>query len=134
MAYNDDDLLGAAERQMQTLNAARSRIVADLEEARAYGDPAAIGTEIQALANLDQQVQALSNLAERHARAQQAPYRAPETDGEFMAKSPERMSYEDVIRVNSKSKYALSYKDEVENMRRGIEELRRRKAVGDIQT
>jgi hypothetical protein len=134
MAYNDDDLLGAAEQQMRTLTAARSRIVADLEEARAYGDPAAIGQEIQALANLDQQVQALTNLAERHDRSQRPQYRAPETDGEFMAKSPERMNYEDVIRINSKSKYASNYKDEVENMRRGIEELRRRKAVGDTQT
>ena len=124
---HDDDLLGAAEQQMRTLNAVRSRIQADLAEARAYGDPAAIGSEIQALANNDQQIQALSNLAERHARSQQPQYQAPQTEREWREKSPERMDYNDVAAIAAKSKYGF---DDAK-FREGIAEVQRRRARGE---
>jgi hypothetical protein len=123
----DDDLFGAAEQQMRTLQAVRSRTQADLAEARVYGDPAAIGIELQALANTDQQIQALSNLAERHARSQQQAAPVPQNDQEWLSKAPEKMDYNDVARMAGKSKYGF---DDA-SFRAGIEEVNRRRARGE---
>lgn len=126
MAY-DDDLLGAAEQQMRTLQAARARIQADLAEARAYGDPAVIGQEIQALANVDQQVQALSNLADRHARSQNPPAPLPQTAEEWRVKSADKMTWDDAYHVAAKSKHGV----DMDAFKAGIAEVQRRRSRGE---
>jgi hypothetical protein len=124
---HDDDLIAAAEQQMRTLHAARTRTQADLAEARAYGDPGTIGTEIQTLANVDQQIQALADLARRHAQAQNPPQQAPQSDQEFLSKAPERMDYNDTYRIASKSRHGV----DMDAFKAGIAEVQRRRARGE---
>jgi hypothetical protein len=75
----------------------------------------------------------LDNLYQREMARQNPPAPLPESDGEFQAKAPERMNYNDVMRINSKSKYAQDPETEARNLREGIAALNRRKATGDIQ-
>jgi hypothetical protein len=125
---HDDDLVDGAEQQFKLIQAARARSEADLAEYRADRNTAGIAEELQTIANLDNSARNLSNLVERHARSQQPAAPVYQTDGEFMAKSPERMDYNDVYRIASKSKYGAP--DDAA-FRAGIAEVNRRRARGE---
>jgi len=125
MAHQDDDLVQAAERRFQALNAARLRSQAQLAEYRAEGNGDGIEESLQEIANIDAASNNLVGLAKRHAQAQQPP--PPQTDQEWLTKAPERMDYNDVARMASKSKYGF---DDA-GFRAGIAEVQRRRARGE---
>jgi hypothetical protein len=122
---SDDPLISAARLRGQQLYASRKQAEANLARYVADGDQEMVADTLGDIASIDAQGQSLNQLYQQHT---QAPRQAAEqTESEFMAKSPERMTYADVQRVASKSKYgALS----AEDMQRGIAELQRRKAGG----
>jgi hypothetical protein len=121
---HDDDLVDGAEQQFKLIQAARARAEADLAEYRADRNTAGISEELQTIANLDSSARNLSNLVERHARSQQPAQPIPQTDQEWLSKAPEKMDYNDVARMVSKSKYGF---DDA-SFRAGIAEVNRRRA------
>jgi hypothetical protein len=126
MAHEDDDLVEAAQQQFRVINAARMRSQAQLAEYRADRNSDGIQEELQNIANLDNAASNLTNLARRHAQSQQAP--PPQTDQEWLTKAPERMDYNDVAKMASKSKYGF---DDA-SFRAGIAEVQRRRPWGVI--
>jgi hypothetical protein len=125
--HEDDDLLEAAQQQFKTLGAARKRTEANLAEYRADGNREGISESLQELGNIDAAAANLTNLARRHAQASQPVQQAPQTDQEWMSKAPEKMDYNDVARIVSKSKYGFDDK----KFREGIQEVARRRARGE---
>ena len=128
MSHEDDDLVEAAQQQFRQLGTARLRAQAQLAEYRSDGNRDGIQEQLQELANIDAASSNLTNLARRHAQSQQAPL--PQTDGEFMAKRPERMDYNDVLQMTAKSKYGAVTPEELQ---RGINELHRLKGLGQYK-
>jgi hypothetical protein len=127
MAHQDDDLIEAAEWKFKELNAARMRSQAMLAEYRADNNKEGIGEMLQEISNVDAAVSNLTNLAQRHAQSQQPRQQAPQTDQEWLSKPAEKMDYNDVARMASKSKYGF---DDTK-FRAGIEEVARRRARGE---
>jgi hypothetical protein len=127
MANQDDDLLEAATQQFKVIEAARRRSEADLAEYRANGNTYGIAEELQTIANLDSSARNLSDLARRHAQASQPQAPVHQSDQEWFAKAPEKMDYNDVARIVSKSKYGF---DDA-RFRAGIQEVARRRARGE---
>jgi hypothetical protein len=124
---HDDDLVDAADKQFKIIAAARSRAQADLDDYRAMGNTEGIAEELQTIANLDNSARNLSDLARRHAQSQQPAQPVPQTDQEWLSKAPEKMDYNDVARMVSKSKYGF---DDA-SFRAGIAEVNRRRARGE---
>jgi hypothetical protein len=126
MSYdNDDPLVSAGLLRGRQLYASRKRAEANLAQYIAEGDQDMIADTLGDIASIDSQGNALNELYRQH--TQRAPAPVPQTDGEFMAKAPERMDYSDVQRMASKSKYGAVSDDD---MRRNIAELARQKALG----
>jgi hypothetical protein len=126
----DDPLINAALQRGRRLVASKKQAEANLAIAVANGYEDDIGDAIAEIASIDRQGAELNQLYNQHVAASQPRQPMPQTEGEFMAKSPERMDYSDVQRVASKSKYGAVTDDE---MRRGIAELQRRKAGGSYK-
>lgn len=124
---SDDPLISAAIKRGRRLVASKKQAEANLADAVANGDDDYIGDAIAEIASIDRQGAELNQLYNQHVAASQPRQAMPQTEGEFMAKAPERMDYSDVQRVASKSKYGAVTDDD---MRRGIAELQRRKAGG----
>lgn len=130
----DDFYDQAARRQYQTLQAARSRVLANLEEHRSVGNDMDAAEEIQTLAVLNDQMASLERLHQQY-NAQRNPSPVQIGDQEFMAMSPERMAQnpELVERVFQKSKYydPNQWNDPEVRSRfmAGIEEVKRRRRV-----
>jgi hypothetical protein len=124
----------AARKRWQILEAAKAQSMADLQRYRTDNDEHSAAEELQTLATLNDQQASLNRLHQEYQRQKNPPAPLPESDGEFRAKAPERMTYADVMKITSKSKYALDPQTEARNLQAGIEALARRKASGDIQT
>lgn len=131
MANQDDDLYQAAERQFKSLSAARKRSEAMLAEYRADNNLEGIGEALQEIGNIDAAASNLSNLARRHAQSQQAPPQVPQTAEEWRTKAVERMTPEDGLLVARKSKYGADLDWNDPNVRRGWEEMQRRRGRGE---
>jgi hypothetical protein len=132
MAHQDDDLVQGVEQQIKVLRAARSHSEALLAEYRADGNTYGIAEQLQEIANLDSSARNLTDLAQRHARAQQAPPQIPQTREELRVKPAERMTPQDgldVATANSKYGKGLDWNDP--NVRRGWEEVQRRRSRGE---
>jgi hypothetical protein len=129
---NDDFYNQAARRQYQTLQAARARLVANLEEFKANGDDISAAEEIQTLATINDQMQSLERLHSRYQQSLNPPPPAPETENEWLSKSAERMTPDDAIRIHSKSKYfpknPETDADFVNGFRKGVAEVARKRA------
>jgi hypothetical protein len=124
----DDFYVDAARRRLEYIDAMRQQKMAHLAISKARGDYDDAALEIQEIADLDSQRANLLRLHEQHVASQQPQYQAPQTDAEFVAKSPERMDYADVYRIVSKSKYGPP--DEAA-FKAGIQEAARRRARGE---
>jgi hypothetical protein len=124
----------AARKRYQILEAAKAQSMADLQRYQADENEHGAIEELQTLATLNDQQASLERLHRTYMAQRNPPAPLPESDGEFMAKAPERMSYADVMKITGKSKYALDPQTEARNIQQGIAELARRKASGDIQT
>jgi hypothetical protein len=94
---NDDFLVRSATKQYQTLQAGRDEAVANLSNARRYGDEETAAENIQYIANIDAQIRDLNDLCNRHAASQQPP---PEPSREeLMAKPIDRTTQADMYRI-----------------------------------
>jgi hypothetical protein len=121
--FNDE----AARHRGKQLIAARAQAAAHLAQAEACGDVEYAAEKIQEIANIDAEGESLNRLHQSYVQHRNPPPQAPESEAEFVSRSPERMSYADVQRMTAKSKYgAVSDQD----MQRGIAELARRKSGG----
>jgi hypothetical protein len=124
----------AAMLRAKELYAERLQAEADLAGAEAQENIELAAMYIDKIGSIDVAGAALDNLYNKEMAKRNPARPLPDTEGEFMAKAPERMTYDDAYRVTSKSRYALPPEQEAKNFRQGIEELRRRKASGDVQT
>jgi hypothetical protein len=124
----DDDFNDiAARHRAKQLWAQRQQAAAHLAAAEANNDLDYAGELIEEIAAIDAKGESLNRLHQSYVSQRNPPPPPQQTDGEFMAKAPERMSYADVQRMTARSKYgAVS----AEDMQRGINELQRRKAGG----
>lgn len=117
----------AARQRYATLEAAKARVLADLAESKATGNDIAAAEELQTLATLNDQIASLNRLHQQYQQQQNPPSPVPETDQEWMSKSAEKMNYDDVARMASKSKYGF----DDGAFRAGISEVARRRARGE---
>jgi hypothetical protein len=117
----------AAKQRLETLEAAKMRALAELAEQKACNDTYSAAETVQTIATLEDQRQSLLRLHQQHVAAQNPPAPLPENDQEWLHKAPEKMSYNDVARIMSKSKYGF---DDAA-FRAGIQEVARRRARGE---
>jgi transcription elongation GreA/GreB family factor len=122
---SDDFLYKSAAKQYQVLQAGRDEAVANISNARRYGDEDTAAENIQYLANIDSQIRDLTDLCNRHVASQTpAP---PATDQEILAKPLDQMNHNEWYRyLNKTTKHGL---DEA-GYREGIAEVARRRARG----
>jgi hypothetical protein len=122
----------AARKQYSTLQAARARVLANLEEHKATGDDYSAQEELQTLATLNDQMASLERLHQQYNASLHPAPPPPPTEAEWHAKSAERMTPEDAVQVFAKSKYfpkdAASDPDFMNRYRQGVAEVQRRKA------
>jgi hypothetical protein len=126
----DDFNSNAAMHRGRQLVAARKQAEAHLAQAEAYGDVELAAEKIQELANIDREGRDLNDLHNSYVQHRNPPPQAPQTEGEFMSKAPERMDYNDTLRIVSKSRYGQVTPEE---LKRGISELQRRKSLGQYK-
>ncbi len=126
----------AARQRYATLEAAKARVVANLEEYRAIGDEASAAEELQTLATLNDQQQSLRRLHQQY-NAQRNPPQQEMSDAEFVAMSPERMAQNPaaIDRIFSKSKYYTpnqwSDPEVAKRAQAGVAEVERRRRRGE---
>jgi hypothetical protein len=125
MANFEDEV---AQHSLNQLAAHYAQVNADYARAKAEGDTETAASCAEAIAELEDKAARLDRLHQRHIASQNPPAPQPLTDGEFMARAPERMDYNDVWRMASKSKYGAP--DEA-SFRAGIAEVQRRRARGE---
>lgn len=100
-----DFYLEAAQEQFNELAADRADIDAGLLRCNANGDSHSAKELIQTRATINRQMRDLQAEYDAHVASQQPQQGPPMNDQEFMARSPERMTGEDVDRIFSKSRY-----------------------------
>jgi hypothetical protein len=131
----DDFFISAAQRRANELAADLAEIDASLARARADGNSYAASEMIQNRANILAERRNLEASYNEYVRAQQPQQQVPTTEGEFMARAPERMTGEDVDRIFRKSKYArdINWSDPsvASRVQQGLAEVQRRKARGE---
>jgi hypothetical protein len=92
MASNDEFYASAANKRLNQLDAERLRAQHDLAVSLSQGDEDAAAGEIDTIAEIDAKRANLIQLAQREVARQNPPQQAPQTDQEFLSKSPERMN------------------------------------------
>jgi hypothetical protein len=124
-----DFYISAGERRAAQLEAERAAAQADLTAFRAQGDYDSAAEAIQRLADIDSASRNLHNLYERYIQSQQPRYAPPENDAERMAKSWDKMSWQDGLDAATHgSKYASNLDFNDPNVRRGYQEVLRRRS------
>jgi hypothetical protein len=123
----EDEYVRLARLRSQQLAAERQQAIANLSRAVADEDETSGTFYVQQVANLDAEASNLNRLHQQHMAAQNPPAPAPQSDQEWLSKSPERMDWSDAFAVAGKSKYGV----DVEAFKQGIAEVQRRRARGE---
>jgi hypothetical protein len=131
ITMSDDSLIQGARKQYRTLEAAQARLQANLAEYIADGNEEGIAEELGNMTILELQKDKLGQMYDRHIQSQQPRYREPDTEAEFKAKTPEKMGWDDGLKIVNYGKLpgdpTIVTPDEYN---RQIAALRRHKANG----
>jgi hypothetical protein len=102
---SDDFYDRSARQRYQVLQAAKARLIADLEEFKAADDEHSAQVAIQELAGVNDQMVSLERLHTEYHQRLNPPPPPPETEAEWQAKPADKMTEADALQIYAKSKY-----------------------------
>jgi hypothetical protein len=131
MNQQDEFNLRAAQRQMQTLVAAKQRAVANLSQAQTEENEWAAAEEIGTIAELNRQIMNISELAQQEHNRLNPPAPPPQSREQWRVKPAEQMSGNDALEViNYGKKPGDPTYISPDEYNRGYAELQRLKSLG----
>lgn len=126
-----DFYIDAAAQRANEIDADRSQALADLAQAKRYGDHSAAAQAVQTIADLDAARQNLELLHSRYVQSQNPPPPRELTLEERLAKSPEEMTWQDGLEIaKAGSRYGAHLQISDEAVQRGIRDVINRRQRG----
>ena len=129
-----DFFVDAAQQRAAEIDADIAEINAGLARARANGDDYQARQLIQGLANSRAERRNLEVEYNSYVASHQPRQAAPSTEGEWLAKAPDKMDVDDIVKIFEKSKYVdrstWSDPEVIARVHAGAQEVQRRKRNG----